>query len=491
MPPKIARHLLPLLAFCHTPLVYAQSEAWNRVEHTHELRWCADTSGGAPYVFLDPKDPSKTIGFEVDLMEGVAKRLNAQPKLVLGPWEQLIPMLLRDDCDVAVNGLEVTSERQKVIDFTIPYYYFAEQLTTRRGDDRFKSLADLHGRRVGTLAASLAQDMLKQDKSIIVVPYPSAVESYKDLELERLDAALFDEPISAWYAGPNPKLQNISPTIGESTYGMGLRKNSPVLCKQLDQTLLVMIKSGELEAIYRRWNLWTPGQERLSAAVAASDEQPRQFQKPWWSFIPLLLKGACITIGISITSMCMAVVFGFILCYGKMYGGSLPRFLCNSYIEIVRGTPLLIQLYLLYYGLPNLGVQLNAFVAAIIGMGMNYAAYEAEIYRAGLLSIPKGQTDAARCLGMTQHQNLWYIILPQAVPTILPPSTNDFIALFKDTSLVSVITVMELTKAYSQAATTTYRFLELGLVTAALYFLMSYPLSIWSKSLERKRHIHV
>ena len=203
----------------------------------------------------------------------------------------------------------------------------------------------------------------------------------------------------------------------------------------------------------------------------------------------IILKGAGMTVILSFCAMMLAVIAGFILCLGKLYGIGPVKFLCNAYIEIIRGTPLLIQLYLLYYGLPNIGIQLNAFVAALLGLGLNYAAYEAEIYRAGLLSIPKGQDEAARSLGMTGWQSLKYIIIPQAVRTILPPSTNDFIALFKDTSLVSIITVTELTRAYSQAATTTYRFLELGLLTAFLYFLMSFPLSLWSRNMEKSQHV--
>ena len=128
-------------------------------------------------------------------------------------------------------------------------------------------------------------------------------------------------------------------------------------------------------------------------------------------------------------------------------------------------------------------------MAAILGMGINYAAYEAEIYRAGLLSIPKGQFEAAKSLGLTHAQTLRHVIVPQAIKIILPPSTNDFIALFKDTSLVSIITVFELTRAYNLSATTTYRFLELGLLTALLYFLMSFPLSLWSRKMEKQNHV--
>jgi polar amino acid transport system substrate-binding protein len=155
-------------------------------------------------------------------------------------------------------------------------------------------------------------------------------------------------------------------------------------------------------------------------------------------------------------------------------------------VEIIRGTPLLIQLYLLYYGLPGLGVKLPALVAAVTGLGLNYAAYEAEIYRAGILAIPRGQTEAAQSLGMTRMQTVIHVLIPQAVRTVLPPVTNDFIAMLKDSSLVSVITVVELTKAYSIQAASTFSYLELGLVTAAIYLLMSLPLARLSRYLEAR-----
>jgi len=464
-------------------------EAWDRVTQTHELRWGADATGGAPYVFPDPDHPAKIIGFEVDLMEAIAKRLEVRSKLVLVPWDQLVPALLRNDFDVAFNGLEVTPDRRNVINFTQPYYLFSEQITERKGDGRFHIFEDLRGHRVGTLSASLAQTLMVQDGHITVVPYPSPVEAYKDLGLGRIDAALMDVPIAAWYAGPDPKLENVGAPAGEGLYAGGLRKDSPLLTDKLDTAIAELSASGELEAIYRKWSIWNDGQGKLKGKLA--ERLKTSEVHSLGRYLPMMLKGALVTIGISVLAMGLAVGFGFLLCLGKLYGNGLVKVCCSSFIEIVRGTPLLIQLYLLYYGLPNIGIQLNAFVAAVLGMGLNYAAYEAEIYRAGLLSIPRGQAEAARSLGMTHSQALRYVIVPQAVRTILPPSTNDFIALFKDTSLVSVITVTELTRAYNVAATATYRFLELGLMTAVLYFLMSYPLSVWSKSLEKGRHVSV
>jgi polar amino acid transport system substrate-binding protein len=160
--------------------------------------------------------------------------------------------------------------------------------------------------------------------------------------------------------------------------------------------------------------------------------------------------------------------------------------LATAYIEFYRGTPLLVQLYILYYGLPNIGIILSPLAAAFIGLGMCYAAYEAELYRAGINSVQKGQAEAALSLGMSRNQSLRWVVLPQALRIAIPGITNDFIALFKDSSLVSVIAMVELTKTYNILAATTLRFFELGLIVAVLYFAMSYPLSLLARRLEER-----
>jgi polar amino acid transport system substrate-binding protein len=184
--------------------------------------------------------------------------------------------------------------------------------------------------------------------------------------------------------------------------------------------------------------------------------------------------------------MAFAVTLGIFITVLRLYGRPPFTTLAAGYVELYRGTPLLIQLYILYYGLPNIGISLSPFLAAIIGLGMNYAAYEAELYRAGISAISKGQMEAAVSLGMSRNLALRRIIFPQALRIALPGITNDFIALFKDSSLVSVIAMVELTKTYSIHAATSLRFFELGLITAALYFGMSYPLSIMARRLEAR-----
>ena len=171
----------------------------------------------------------------------------------------------------------------------------------------------------------------------------------------------------------------------------------------------------------------------------------------------------------------------------RIGSGTAWRVLAAAYVEIFRGTPVLLQLYILYFGLAPV-LKLGAMTAAIVGLGLNYAAYEAEVYRGAMLAVPRGQVDAAAALGLGPWQTLRHVTLPQAVRTALPAVTNDLVSLLKDSSLVSVLTVIELTKRMTIAAVEIRSWIGPGVLCAALYFAMSFPLSRLSHWLEKRLH---
>ena len=160
-------------------------------------------------------------------------------------------------------------------------------------------------------------------------------------------------------------------------------------------------------------------------------------------------------------------------------------------MELFRGTPLLLQLIVVYYGLPELGLRLSPLIAGWLALGLNYAAAEAENDRAGLLAVPRTQMDAARVLGLGRWQAIRHVIAPQAIRVALPPVTNDFIALLKDSSLVSVVTVTELTKTYGTLAAATREHLALGLLVGAVYLLLGLPFARLSRWVERRLGEHL
>jgi polar amino acid transport system substrate-binding protein len=480
------------------PLCFAGSSA---SAAPAKLRWAADAEGGAPYVFRDPRNPSRMIGFEVDLMEEVAHRLGLKAEFVQNQWDSLIPGLQRGDYDVAANGIEITEDRKREVFFSDPYFVTYEQITVRKENQDIQSLDDAHGKIAGTLKYSLAERILKAQGGIEVRGYDSQTTIYEDLSNGRLDFVLLDHPIAVYYGNPDPSLKSVGRPVGDMAYGIAIPLSNAALQQKVNKVLADMKREGKLREIYDRWGIWNPRMaesfqdyspskkptelnEYLAAMGRTQTWQQQAAQ--YWSYVPLLARGAVTTLQLSAVGMFLAVAIGLILALVRLYVGGFPGFLAMAYTEAIRGTPLLIQLFFIFYGLPNIGIKLSPFVAAVIGLGMNYGAYEAEVYRAGFLSVPRSQMDAALSLGMNRWQALCHVILPQATRVALPPMTNDFISLLKDSSLVSVITMVELTKVYGQLASTYYDYLGIGILTALMYFVIGLPFVRLSRALEKK-----
>jgi polar amino acid transport system substrate-binding protein len=450
------------------------------------IRWGADAEGGAPYTFADPKDPRKLIGFEVDLAEAIATEIGRPFDVQQNAWDNLLPALRRGDIDLIINGLEVTDERRRQIAFSIPYYAYNEQVLVRRGETRIKGFDDLKGRVVGTLGGSVAERMLRETYHDEPKLYSDMYAIHRDLALGRLDAVFLDGPIANYYAPQNPTTTPVGRPVGGGIYAIGLRLDDHELRLAVNEALTKLYASGKLEQILRKWNLWDEQQAALAKnPVLPEIKETKADPVGRLKYLPLLLQGAATTLAISAVAMVFAIAIGLTLATVRLFAPAPLAWLAMAYVEVIRGTPLLIQLYLLYYGLPTLGIKLSPMVAAIAGLALNYGAYEAENYRAGIRAIPKGQLEAAYALGMTRVQALLHVLLPQAVRIALPSVTNDFIALFKDSSLVSVITMVELTKVYGMLASTTYDYIGLGLLTAALYFGIGYPVARFANWLEQ------
>src|SRR5205823_14562792 len=197
---------------------------------------------------------------------------------------------------------------------------------------------------------------------------------------------------------------------------IGVRKTDILLLAALNQAIRELTDDGTLERIYRKYGVWDERQAGLRdyKPEEISPRRPVSTLRDWPRYLPLLLRGAVTTVELSILGMALAIVVGLVIVLLRLYGVPPLQWLAQAYVEIVRGTPLLIQLYLIYYGLPQIGVRLNPFLAGILGLGFNYAASEAENYRSGIQAIPKGQTEAALALGMSRWQTLRHVILPQA-----------------------------------------------------------------------------
>ena len=208
------------------------------------------------------------------------------------------------------------------------------------------------------------------------------------------------------------------------------------------------------------------------------------YSENWADWSPQIYKATWVTVELTVCSFALAIVLGLLLALGKLSPIKLLRGFCSAYIEVARGIPALAILFLLYFGLVPLGIVFDAFVAGFVGLGMSAAGYIAEVFRAGIQAIHKGQREAALAVGMTPAMTFRYIILPQAVRIILPPMLNMLILLLKDTSICSLISTPELMLRAKDIAMMSFLPMHLFLLAAVIYFLLAWPLSILTRRVE-------
>ena len=467
------------------------------------LRWAGDPEGGAPFVEADPANPSRLVGFDVEIAELVGRRLGRAPRFVLVAFSSLDQSIARGDADLALSGIEDTATRRRVLSPTLPYYEFQEVLAVRDADaSRIHGLSDLRGRRVATLGGTIAYDILvkaERELGLQALSYDDDVHPYEDLVFGRVDAVLLDNVLADRRRRTIGGFSVVAQPIAIGHYvGVLSRDNAP-LRDRIDDILRDAMRDGTLERIFRKWNVWNDEQRLLHDRLLAG--QPidpvtvigappvAEASASYWAaarrYLPALLRASVVTIVLSCLSMALAVALGVLIASGRVYGNGVVRAALTGYVELIRGTPILLQLFVLYYGIAS-AVRLPAFVAALLGLALNYAAYESEIYRGALEAVPTGQLDAARILGLSERQVLTLVRGPQAFRLALAPMTNDFVALLKDSSLVSVLTVMELTKQTQIFATNIGSWVIPGSICALLYLAMSLPLSALARRLERR-----
>jgi polar amino acid transport system substrate-binding protein len=500
------------------------------------LIWGGDQEGGGPYVYPADDDPLKVIGFEVELADQLAQRLGLRAQFFQGQWDKMLDLLRARKCDIVLNGYEWLPSRLDAMEATIPYYVFGLQLLAREKGE-LTSWADLERpfaqrkRRIGVLIGSAAESYLLSRPSLLVeiVSYDGSTDAMREVETGKLDATLQDTPAATFYRSRFPALRAVGAPVGHGYYVIYARKGEKELVRRLNQALLGMIDGGEIEKLYRAYDIWNDAQRELAEIAQRSqffgyaaetngarpNAGPREKRdardgetqarsdrdagpsdrhvevsarkrgfEVVRSYAGVLLQSAGLTVMLSCLSFPLAVMAGLLIAVGRLYGPRWLRTPLTAYVEFLRGTPVMLQLYFIFFFLPEIGINVPAFWTAILGLSVNYSAYESEIYRAGLSAVPKGQMEAALALGMSRPLALRRIIVPQAVRIVVPPVVNDFIALFKDTSVCSVVTLVELTKRFSVLSQSTQATTELMAMTALLYLAMSYPLSLVSKRLE-------
>ncbi|MCQ9154417.1 ABC transporter permease subunit [Acidomonas methanolica] len=462
-----------------------------RADEAGVLTWASDGQANVPFTFHDPEDANHMEGFEHDIVAALAERLGERPKLTQNDWEGLIPGLQRGLYQMVIDGVEPTREHKAAVLFSRPYYITSNRIVLRRDQAGLDSFDALKGHTVGTIKDTSAERVLSGEKSITIRAYDEESNAFSDLRNGRLDALLLDQPIALYYGGVSPEFKLAGGPVGRTEYAIAFAAGNTAERDRVNTALDAIIADGTLHRILARWNLWTPAMaealddhsdphvapvewDRYRAAITGHGGWRARLIR-YVGFLPLILHGAWLTLAVSACAMVLAVGLGVMLALVRRYGPRGLGWLAGIYIEVVRGTPLLIQILFIFYGLPSFGLSFSPFVAGVIALGLNYAAYEAENYRAGLGSVARGQMEAAIALNMTHAQALRLVVVPQAFRTVVPVMTNDFISLLKDSSLVSVITLTELSQTYVRLSSTYYDYIGTGLLVGLAYLLLGLP----------------
>jgi polar amino acid transport system substrate-binding protein len=454
------------------------------------------------------------IGFEVDLANALGRQMGAKAELVFCGWDQILANLDRGDIDLGLNGYEYTAQRARQYAASLPYYVYELGLCVKEGSpiDSWAALKQPiagHRPRVGVLRESSADHYVTAEfgATCEIARYEGTVETFLLINSGQLDATVQDLPPLDFYLNRlkrYPRLRIVGGPAQPGYYVAYARKRDQPLVDEFNRALRQLYADGTLRRIYEKYGLWNKAQEGLPNVWKTwppQDALPETGALTQiWAELPLFFRAAGFTVALAFLSMPLAVAIGLAVALVRAWPsavlggtgaqpsvvGQAVRGLMTLYVEIIRGTPLVFQLFVVYFVLPEFGVAIDKFSAGVLALAVNYSAYEAEIMRLGIQSIPVGQMEAALSLGMPRGLAVRRIILPQAIRTVIPATANDFIALYKDTAVCSVIAVQELSTQYSVAAKSTGLYLQMALVASALYLAMSWPLSLLAAWLERR-----
>ncbi|CAN3131352.1 ABC transporter permease subunit [Mycobacterium sp. smrl_JER01] len=440
----------------------------------------------APFSFHDPATGQLT-GYDVDVARAVAEKLGVDVEFVETPWDSIFAALEANRFDVVANQVTITPERQQRYDLSEPYSIGEGVIVTRVDDDSITSLADLPGK-IAAQSTTSNWAQVARDAGAQIEAVEGLTQAMALLSQGRVDVVVNDSlSIYAYLAETNDTGVKIAGNTGErSEQGFAARKGSGLL-PDLDAAIDELRADGTLAAISERY-LRTDA----SGGADAPQAQPRStLQLVLDNLWPLARAALTMTIPLTIISFAIGLVIALGVALARLSGNAVLSNAARFYISVIRGTPLLVQLFIVFFALPEFGVRIDPFPAAVIAFSLNVGGYAAEIIRSAILSIPKGQWEAAQTIGLDYAGTLRRVILPQASRVAVPPLSNTLISLVKDTSLASTILVTELLRQAQIIAAPTFEFFALYGTAAVYYWVICLALSFGQARVERRLERYV
>jgi His/Glu/Gln/Arg/opine family amino acid ABC transporter permease subunit len=439
-----------------------------------------------PFTYKDPRTNQLT-GYDIEVMRAVAQKSGWRLKFVQSTFDAIFPALDANRIDVIANQVTINPERQARYLFSTPYTYSHGVIVTASNNNSIKTLKDLRGKTTAQSETSNWAGVARKAGAKV-----QSVEGFAQaaslVQQGRVDAIVNDNiAVLDYLASTGSKRIKIAGSAGSevSRQALTFRKSDTALRDQADKALAQLKADGTLTRISKKYfgaDVSVPNSAKLD--VTASDKGRSTAQVLWDTAGPMLWGVVKGTIPLTVISFAVGLAIALAAALARLSSNPLIRAPARFYISVIRGTPLLVQLFIVFYGLPEVGVKLPGFLAACIALSLNVGGYAAEIIRASILSVPRGQFEAATTIGMGYAQSLRRIVLPQALRIAVPPLSNTLLSLVKDTSLAAVVLVTELFRVAQNSAAVSSRYLALYILAAFYFWVICFLLSLVQRRLE-------
>lgn len=442
-----------------------QDQTWEKIKERGELR-VGLSADYAPMEFEHTVNgKTEYAGVDIDLAKKIAKDNNLKLKIVTMSFDSLLGALKTGKIDIIISGMTSTPERKKQVDFSDSYMMTKNIMLVKKDKvNEYKDIKDFNNKKVGaqkgTEQEKIAQTEIENASITSLSRLPDVILALKSGKVE---GAVVEKPVAEAYLKQNPKLgiSNVKFNEEEKDTVIAVPKDSPKLLSQINKTIKEVKDKGLIDKYM------------TNAANAMNDDSG--FISKYGSFF---LKGIKITILISLIGVALGSILGAFVALMKLSKIKIISWIASIYIEILRETPMLVQVFIVFFGITAaLGLDISALVCGTIALVINSSAYIAEIIRAGINAVDKGQMEAARSLGLNYRQTMKSVIMPQAIKNILPALGNEFVTLIKESSIVSTIGVGEIMFNAQVVQGISFDPFTPLLVAAALYFVLTFVLT--------------
>lgn len=460
------------------------------------------TGTSPPWTSFD--EQHEPTGYDVAVATEIAHRIGvAHPVFVPDAFKNFVEGLKTGKYDLVLNDLTPTPARTEQVDFAQAYGVEDFRIFVRADNRTINGIADLKGRSLGVTTGTSNESWARAHvPGAIVRGYDNGSLIFRDLALGRVDSVIISHFGGLKYARANNQpVREVGGPLSFQLSAPAMAKGQPALRHAVDNAVAAMQADGQIDRLAERWvgldykmsDAIKTGEREAAAEreAARGKTEDTGLTGVVSRSLPLLGPAIAVTVSLALCAFVLGSGLGLLIALARLSKRVPLRWGAFAYVSIFRGTPLLVQLLLIYFGLPQLGLQLSPLPAAIVALTGFSAAYLSENFRAGILAVESGQWEAAASLGMGYWQTLRRIVLPQGLRIALPSTGSRLIALVKDTSLASVITVAELTRVADEVGAATFRYVETFVMVGLIYWLLNQLLTLGQLALETRLSRHL